>query len=48
MHERLIAYLDPSEDNVLKIEELEVDLEVSMKGKSIVKSSPLIQPFSIS
>ena len=32
MHERLIAYLDPSDDTVTKIEELEVDLEVSQIG----------------
>jgi hypothetical protein len=28
MHERLIAYLDPSDKSVLRIEELEVELEV--------------------
>jgi hypothetical protein len=30
MHERIIAYLDPTDDAVTNLEELEVELEVSL------------------
>ena len=43
MHERLIAYLDPSDDTVTKIEELEVELEVSQNGEVIASTSSLIK-----
>lgn len=43
MHERLIAYLDPSDHSVTKIEELEVELEVSQNGEVIASTSSLIK-----
>ncbi|KAL7343763.1 hypothetical protein BJY59DRAFT_144991 [Rhodotorula toruloides] len=43
MHQSLIAYLDPNDTNVTKVEELEVELEVRL-GRPVKEVQPRSPP----